>query len=85
MKMLSTWIQSIINIKSQKFCNISQLVQNGKTIQNPKDTVTIYNQYFVNIGSKVDDEIPRTRRFTLDHLGGKLGSSFFSHSYQLIS
>ena len=54
MRMLSTGIRSIINIKSQNFCNISQLVQNGKTVQNPKDTATIFNQYFLNIGSKID-------------------------------
>ena len=36
MKMLWTGIRSIINIKSRKICNISQLVQNGETVQNPK-------------------------------------------------
>ena len=83
--MLSTGIRPIINIKSQNFCigNISQLVLNGKTVQNPKDTATIFNEYFVNIGSKIDDEILGTRKFPLDYLGRKLGSSFFSHSYQL--
>ena len=83
MKMLSTGIRSIINIKSRNFCNISQLVQNGKTDQNPKDTVIILNQYFVNIGSKIDAEIPRTRKFLLDYLGRKRGSSFCFHSYEL--
>ena len=65
--MLSTGIKSIINIKSQIFCNIAQLVQNGKTVQNPKDTTTIFNQYFVNVGSKNDAEIPRARKFPLDY------------------
>ena len=75
--MLLTGIRSIINIKSQNFCNISQLVQNDKTVQNPKDIATIFNQYFVNICGKIDTEIPRTRKSPLDYLGRKVGSSFF--------
>ena len=54
MKMLWTGIRSIISIKSRKFCNISQLVQNGVTVQNPKDIATILNKYFVNIAGKID-------------------------------
>ena len=80
--MLSTEIRSVINIKSQNFCNISELVQNGKTVQNPKDIATKFNQYFINIGYKFDAEIPRTTKFSLDYLGRNLGS-WFSHSYQL--
>ena len=66
-KMLSTEIRSIINMKSQHFCNISQLVENGKTVQNAKDIVTIFNQYFVNIGSKIDAEIARARKLMDPH------------------
>ena len=69
MKMLWTGIRSIINIKSRKICNISQLVQNGETVQNPKDIATILNKYFVNIAGKIDAEIPRTRKSPLDYLG----------------
>ena len=65
MKMLLTGIRSIINIKSQNFCNISQLVQNDKTVQNPKDLATIFNQYFINVGGKIDAEIPRTRNIPI--------------------
>ena len=36
-KMLLTGIRSIINIKSQNFCNICLLLQNDKTVQNLKD------------------------------------------------
>ena len=77
MKMLSTDIRSIINMKNQYFCNISQLVQNGMTVQNPKDIATIFNQYFVNIGSKIYAEIPGTRKFPLDYLGRKLMDRHF--------
>ena len=77
MKVLLTGIESIINIKSQNFCNISQLVQTYKTVQNPKDIATIFNQYFVNFSGKIDAESPRTRKFPFDYLGRKVGSSFF--------
>ena len=70
--MLLTGIRSIINIKSQNFCDISQLVQNDKTVQNPKDIATIFNQYFVNIAGKIE-----TGKFPLDYLGRKISSSFF--------
>ena len=63
MKMLLTGIRSIINIKSQNFCDISQLVQNDKTVQNPKDIANIFNQYFVNFCGKIDAEIPITMKF----------------------
>ena len=63
--------------KSRKICNISQLFQNGETVQNPKDIATILNKYFVNIAGKIDAEIPRTKKSPLDYLGGKIHSSFF--------
>ena len=78
MKVLSTGILSIINMKSQNFFDISQLVQNGKIVQNPKDIAAILNQYFVITGSKIDAGIPRTRKFPLDYLGRNLSSPFFS-------
>ena len=77
MKLLWTGIRSIINIKSRKFCNISQLVQNGETVQNPKDIAAILNKYFVNIAGKIDAEIPITRKSPLDYLGRKIYASFF--------
>ena len=78
MKILLSKIRLIINIKSQNFCNISQLVQNGKTVQNPEDVATIFNHYFLNIAGKIDAEIPRTRKFPLGYLAEKLARHFFS-------
>ena len=77
MKMLWSGIRSIINIKGEKFCNISQIVNNGEIVQNPKEIAKIFNSYFVNIAGKVDSEIPRTRKHPLDYLGKKLDASFF--------
>ena len=77
MKLLWSGIRSIINIKNRKLYNISQLVHNGEVVQDPKDIAKIFNNYFVNIASKIDSEIPRTRKSPLDYLGNKLESSFF--------
>ena len=77
MKMLWSGIRSIINIKGKKFCNISQIVNNGEIAQNPKEIAQISNNYFVNISGKVDSEIPRTKKNPLDYLGKKLDTSFF--------
>ena len=69
MKMLWSGIKSIINIKNNRFYNISQIVQNGKVINNPRDMAQAFNHYFTNIAAKVDKEIPRTRKSPLDYLG----------------
>ena len=67
--MLWSGIKCIINIKNNKFYNISQIVQNGKVINNPRDMAQAFNHYFTNIAVKVDKEIPRTRKSRLDYLG----------------
>ena len=41
MKMLWTGIKAIINIKRNKFYNISHLTQNGKRIDNPNQAISI--------------------------------------------
>ena len=61
-KMFWSGIRSIINNKGKKFCNISQIVNNGEIVQNPKEIAKIFNNYFVNIAGKVASEIPRTKK-----------------------
>ena len=60
MKMLWAGNKSIINIKSNKFYNISHLTQNGKCIANQKDIAQVFNNYFTNtcIAANIDSEIP---------------------------
>ena len=77
MKMLWSGIRSIINIKGKKFCNISQIVNNGEIVQSPKESTQIFNNCSVNSASKVDSEIPRTKKNPPDYLGRKLDASFF--------
>ena len=77
MKMLWTGIKAIINIKRNKFYNISHLTQNGKRIDYPKDIAQVFNQYFTNIAAKIDEDIPRTRKSPSDYLGNMNESPFF--------
>ena len=77
MKMLWSGIRSIINIKNKKMFNISQLVQNGKVVQDPKQIAQIFNNFFINVAAQTDSDIPRTRKSPLDYLGCKLEHSFF--------
>ena len=69
MKVLWTGIKAIINIKRNKFYSIPHLTQTGKRTDNPMDTVQVVNQYFTNIASKIDEEIPRKRKSRFDYLG----------------
>ena len=77
MKMLWTGIKAIINIKRNKFYNISHLTQNGKRIDNPKDIAQVFNQYFTKIAAKIDEDIPRTRKSPFDYLGKMNEPTFF--------
>ena len=77
MKKLWSGIKSIINIKTDKLHTISQIVQNRHVINKPTEMANAFNHYFVNIASKIDDGISRTRKSPLDYLGRKSESSFF--------
>ena len=66
-----------MNVQNSKFNNISQIIQNGQTIKNPKDIAESLNQYFVNVAENIDEEIPRTRKCPLDYMGVRNISSFF--------
>ena len=52
-KMLWNGIRSIINVQNSKFNNISQIIQNGQIIKNPKDIAESLNQYFVNVADNI--------------------------------
>ena len=76
-KILWNGIRSIINVQNSKFNNISQIIQNGQIIKNPKDIAESLNQYFVNVAENIDKEIPRTRKCPLGYMGVRNISSFF--------
>ena len=71
MKKLWSGIKSIINIKNNGLHTISQIVHNGQAINKPTEMANVFNHYFVNIASKIDDGISLTRKSPLDYLGRK--------------
>ena len=77
MKMLWTGIKAIINIKRNKFYDISHLTQNGKRIDNPKDIAQVFNQYFTDIAAKISEDIPCTRKSPFDYFGKMNEPTFF--------
>ena len=78
MKMLWTGIRSVINMKhSGADSIISHLVYNGSEINDSKKMANIFNEFFVNISSKINEKIPRTKKLALDYLHSNIDSSFF--------
>ena len=67
MKKLWSGIKSIINIKNNRLHTISQIVHNGQIINKPTEMEDVFNHYFVNIASKIDDGISQTRKSPLDY------------------
>ena len=51
-------IRSLVTIKSSNKTDISILDSNGELITNPLKIVNCFNEYFVNVGSKVGNKIP---------------------------
>ena len=51
-------IKSIINIKNPKGTSINQLKVNEKVIDNPEEIAEIVNNFFANIGSNTENNIP---------------------------
>ena len=52
MKKLWSGIRSIINVSSKSRYCISQLIQDGKEIDDPKKMGNIFNKFFVNVSQK---------------------------------
>ena len=75
--MLWSGIRSIINVKNARLNNISQIVHDGKIISNPKKNAHSFNQYFVNVASNLNKDIPWTKKCSLYYLGNRSSVSFF--------
>ena len=62
--MKKTWkgIKDILNLKSKSGSYITQLMHEGKTITNNGEMANIFNNFFINIGSKLDEDIPNSNR-----------------------
>ena len=70
MKMLWTGICSIMNVKNARLNNISQIIQAGKTINDPGKIAKSF--FIVNVASNLNNEIPRTQKFPLDYLDHRI-------------
>jgi len=58
--MKNTWrgIKEILNLKSKSNIPIPQLQHNGKNITDEKEIADTFNNFFTEIGSKLDSQIP---------------------------
>ena len=77
MKKLWSGIRSIINVSSKSRYCISQLIQDGKEIDDPKKMANIFNKFFINVSQKVTSGIPRTPKCPPDYLKRRNDKSLF--------
>ena len=63
--------------KSKKNNTPSSLLIDGKTITNPKDIAENFNNFFTSIGTKLQNNIPPTRRQYFDYLKHPNPKTFF--------
>ena len=76
--MLWASIHSVISMKlSGADSIVSHLVCSGSEINDSKKMTDIFNEFFVNISSKINEKIPHTRKLALDYLHSNTDSSFF--------
>ena len=52
-------------------------MDNGTRINDPAKMANIFNNYFVNVGSQIDQRIPRTKKSPTDYLKNKVPESIF--------
>ena len=63
--------------KSKKNNTPSSLLIDGKTITNPKDMAENFNNFFTSIWTKLQNNIPPTRRHYFDYLKHPNPRTFF--------
>ena len=56
---------------------IPYLVYNGSEINGSKKMANIFNEFFVNISSKINEKIPCTWKLAFDYLHSNTDYSFF--------
>ena len=69
MKMLWSGIKSIVCAKKSGFYHVSSLKDNhGNDTNDPKKMENLFDNFFVHISQKINDEIPRTPKSPSDYL-----------------
>ena len=76
--MFWTGIKSIVNLKAKhQLSHISHLKSNGTQVADPVEMANPFNNYFVNVGSNIDEKISRTKKSPLDYLKKRISNSLF--------
>ena len=75
MEMSWSGFRSIINLRQNDSPRFSQLIVDGKKVNDPESIANTLNQYFVNVPQQVDKNIPRTRKCLLDYLNNPVENS----------
>ena len=79
MKMLWTGIKLIVYLKAKhQLSRTSKLKGNDSRVTGPVQIANICNHYFVNVGSNIDKNIPRTKKSPLNYLKKRISHSFLS-------
>ena len=77
-KTLSQVLNALSNTKPKNSVqNISQVIVNGQTLQDPQEMANMFNNFFVNVSNRVRSGIPRTRKSPLDYLKERNPNSFY--------
>ena len=78
MKMLWSGIRSTVNVKkNSNTSHISHLLIKDSCVSDPTKMANIFNQYFINVGTKVDKSIPRTKKSSLSYFKNRNSDSLF--------
>ena len=76
-KKLWEGIKSIINTKNTQHSNVTQLNVNNEVIDNPKEIVEAFNDFFVNVGPNTEKSVPINPMIKPDkYLTNKIQSDF---------
>ena len=76
--MRQTWqcLNELMTSKNSSRSTIKQLIHNKVTIDNPDDIPEIFNEFFANVGSNLDKEIPKTPISPLSYMGPRVEGEF---------
>ena len=77
MQKLWSGISSILNVGKCKNSYITSILNNNKSIDNPKDIANIFNNFFANVGKTAEKAIPRGSHSPSFYLRGNYSGSIF--------
>ena len=77
MQKLWSGIRSILNVGKCKNSYLTSILNNNKSVDNPKDIANIFNNFFANIGKTTEKRIPRGSHSPLFYLRGNYSRSIF--------